>query len=89
MYLNNYGSVLKFHVSNVHGKLQPGWTIPAGGDQGSKQYILTLVDDEMQEVLHRIRNSTKSDSGPRSASDSDEEKKVPAKRAAKPDWFKT
>lgn len=86
-YLTNYGSVLKFHVSNVHGKLQPGWTIPAGGDSGSKEHILALIDDEIQEVLHRAHNSKKSDSEPCSGRESNGENRVSAKRAARPDWF--
>lgn len=86
-YLARYCSVLKFHVSHLHGKLQPGWKIPAGGDHVSNQRILDLVDDEVLEVLHRTHNSTKTDSEPRSGSDSDD-KKVTAKRAAKPAWFK-
>ncbi|KAL0633676.1 hypothetical protein Q9L58_007399 [Maublancomyces gigas] len=78
MYFTNYCSVLKFHVSNVHGKLLPGWTIPAGGDQGSKEHIPALIDDGTQEVLHRAHNSKKSDSEPRSGRESNGENGVSA-----------
>lgn len=87
MYLNQYCSILKFYFSNLHGKLQPGWTIPVGGDPVSRQRILDLVDDAVLEVLHRTNNSKRSDSEPRSGSESDEKKKVAAERAAKPGWF--
>lgn len=87
MYLTGYSPALKFHVSHVHGKLQPGWQIPAHGNQVSTKRILDLVNDEVLEVLYRTHNNTKTDEKPRSGSDTGK-KEVNVKRAAKPAWFK-
>lgn len=83
MYLTQCGSILKLHVRNMHGKLQPDWTIPVCGDQTSKQCILGVL-----EVLHRTHNAMKSDSEPPWGSGSDKEKKVSAERPAKTAWFR-
>lgn len=40
---------LQFHVSNVHGKLQPGWTIPPGGDAQVDACVVEAIGDELEE----------------------------------------
>lgn len=66
---------LKFHVSNVHGKLQPGWTIPPGGDVQVDTQVVESIGDEFEEIVLRAVGSKRGDSEPRSGSDSDHEEK--------------
>ncbi|KAL0630525.1 hypothetical protein Q9L58_010628 [Maublancomyces gigas] len=44
---------LKFHVSNEHGKLQPGWSIPPGGDAVVNAQVAELIGDELEEIVLR------------------------------------
>lgn len=86
-YLRHKQSGLAFHVRNVHGKLQPGWTMPEGGDVMVESYLRTLVEGEVVEVLHKAQNAKRGDSQPRS--ESDEEEKKASVLIAKPSWARS
>lgn len=77
-------SRLQFHVSNVHGKLQPGWTIPPGGDSKVNAQVVESVGDELEEIVLRAVGNTPGDSEPRSSSDSENEAKHEAEIEATP-----
>lgn len=68
---------LMFHVSNVHGKLQPGWVMPPGGDPSVEAHIVDVINDGLQEVILRAVGSKRSDSEPRSESDMEDEAMEP------------
>lgn len=87
LYLRHEQSGLAFHVRNVHGKLQPGWTMPQGGDPTAEQHLRTLVEGEMVEVLHKAQNTKRGDSQPRSESD-EEERRAP-ELIGKPSWARS
>lgn len=87
MYLRQE-SRLKFHVSNVHGKLQAGWTLPPGGDETGREFMRQLVDDEVQEILLKSENSRRGDSHPRSGSESGDQGKKVIHKGGKLVWSK-
>lgn len=58
---------LKFHVSNPHGKLQPGWTIPPDGDAKVNAQVVESVGDELEEIVLRAVRNTRGHSEPRSS----------------------
>lgn len=69
----SFDTRLKFHVSNVHGKLQPGWTIPYNGEVHVNAQVVEMIEDELEEVILRVVGSKTGDSEPRSPSDCDDE----------------
>lgn len=75
---------LKSHVSNVHGKLQPGWTIPPDGDAKVNAQVVEAVGDQLEEIVLRAVGSTQCDSEPRSSCDSQKEAKSKAESEATP-----
>lgn len=83
-YLSHRQGGLAFHVRNAHGKLQPGWTMPQGGDPMVEEYLRTLVEDEVVEVLHKAHNAKRGDSQP--CSDNVEEEKKKTELIGKPSW---
>lgn len=87
MYLR-HESRFKFHASNVHGKLQAGWTIPPGGDSAGREFRLQLVNDAVHEVLLKSENSRRGDSHPRSGSESGDQGRGPNQREGKLLWSK-
>lgn len=66
---------LKFHVSNVHGKLQPGWKMPGPprGDAMVEAQVMEAINDQLEEVLLRAIGNRRTDSEPRSESDTSDE----------------
>lgn len=73
-YLSHRQAGLAFHVRNVHGKLQPGWTMPEGGDAMVEKSVRALVMNEVIEVMHKAHNGKRGDSHPRLDCDEDEVK---------------
>ncbi|KAL0631007.1 hypothetical protein Q9L58_010143 [Maublancomyces gigas] len=85
-YLSHTQAGLAFHVRNVHGKLQPGWTMPEGGDAMVEKSLRELVVNEVIEVMHKAHNGTRGDSQPRSESDEDEKKNTEPTPIRRPFW---
>lgn len=68
--LSNYLSLVnshavKFHVINVHGRLQPGWTLPPDSDVRVDDRVMQLVADELEEIIVRAIGNEGGDSEPR------------------------
>lgn len=68
MFLTSRLFPLVFHLRNIHGKPQPGWTLPLSCDAEIQVYMIRLLDEELEEVLMKSYNSMPV----RSGSDSDE-----------------
>lgn len=75
---------LKFHVSNVHGQLKPGWTIPPLGDTRVNTQVVESIGDELEAIVLRAVGSKRGDSEPCSESDLEHEAKNELKDDATP-----
>lgn len=66
-----------FLVSHFHGKLQPGWTCPAGVAQSDRDMVEGVVRHSLQEIIERVLNRRRSDSFPHIGSDAGVSNRAP------------
>lgn len=79
-----------FRVSNINGKLKPGWTFPTGASEMAKQYVNQRMGGELQGVLFKAHKHNRcideANKHERYLGNSDEKKTIPP-WAPKPTWL--